>query len=89
MVHLDPYVKVCFESFSADWKLVKTDQTEYHRYKPDISVYDRHCPYFYGDSPEEQDKAKRETQNMLKYSSKNALCILQNPGMHNVVFGGV
>lgn len=36
---LDPYVKVCYQCFSADWKLVKAQHTQYLRFQPPLTVF--------------------------------------------------
>ena len=49
MDDLEPYVKVCFECFSADWNLLRSLYSGYTRWEPETTVYDLFPPYFAGD----------------------------------------
>ena len=69
-------MRVCFESFSADWNLVRSKKTYYNRYKPTIRIYDRHTPYFYGDNHVVKSRIHRTSEQ-----ASNPLELLQNPSM--------
>lgn len=46
---LDPYVKVCFECFSAEWTLLRSTHSGFDRWYPDKSVFELEAPLYAGD----------------------------------------
>ena len=73
---LVPYVKVCFDTFSHDWTLVRTNVSAYNCGLPkNCEVYSRDLPFFEGDEGEELlPNPQSNDQKAFQYA------ILQDPG---------
>ena len=60
---MDPYVKVCFECFSADWTLVKHNYYQYERYE--ITLPELELPIYEGDATANARTPKPKLQRDL------------------------
>ena len=77
---LDPYVKVCFECFSADWTLLRSTHSGFDRWYPQQSVFDLKTPLYAGDDidlffpdNETPTTGRDRSQSFLPARSKEAL----------------
>ena len=85
---MDPYVKVCFEFFSADWTLVRNTHTGYKRMRFSTTVFDLGVPLYDGDDlrkfKELQPKKNTKPPPSPSFSSRQQHQTLRKRGHSSV-----